>query len=254
VDRCVNLRLYVLLPVLKGSNLEACTWEEVKMAASPGTEFFIDALDYGPSSIETYLDEELAAPFIVEKAMWADKQGFDAIIIDCMGDPAIHSCREVVRKPIVGPLISTISIASTLGEKFSIVTVLEESVPLFRRKVREYGFEDKLASVRYVNVPVLELDSRRKETEQALAEEVAKSAEDGADSAILGCTGMIGMARAVRERVSIPVIDSGVAQIKYAEMLVSLGLTHSQLPYPKPREKLRKIPSQYEEQLRLRAS
>jgi len=234
----------VLLPILHNEALEETTRREIAMAAGPGTEFIVDSLEMGPASIETYLDEEIAAPWIVEKAIRADKDGYDAIIIDCMGDPAIHSVREAVRKPVVGPLMATTSIACNLGEKFSIVTVLKETIPLFRRKIREYNLEHRLASVRYVNVPVLELDERREEVKNQLIEESIQAINDGADSIILGCTGMIGMAKDMQQSLNVPVIDPGVAQVKYAEMLVQLGVRHSPITYPTPRPKTRIIPSQ----------
>ncbi|GBC69349.1 Glutamate racemase [archaeon HR01] len=238
------MKLYVLLPILHDEALVNVTRQEIASAVSPGTEFIVDSLEMGPASIETYLDEEVAAPWIVEKAIKADKDGYDAIIIDCMGDPAIHSVREAVRKPVVGPLMATTSIACNLGDKFSIVTVLKESVPLFKRKIREYGLEHRLASVRYVNVPVLELESRKEEVKNQLVEESIQAVKEGADTIILGCTGMIGMAKNMQRQLHVPVIDPGVAQVKYAEMLVSLGLVHSPNTYPNPRAKTRLIPSQ----------
>ena len=228
------MKLYVLLPILHDEALVNVTRQEIASAASPGTEFIVDSLEMGPASIETYLDEEVAAPWIVEKAIKADKDG----------DPAIHSVREAVRKPVVGPLMATTSIACNLGDKFSIVTVLKESVPLFKRKIREYGLEHRLASVRYVNVPVLELESRKEEVKNQLVEESIQAVKEGADTIILGCTGMIGMAKNMQRQLHVPVIDPGVAQVKYAEMLVSLGLVHSPNTYPNPRAKTRLIPSQ----------
>ncbi|MEM2686981.1 MAG: aspartate/glutamate racemase family protein, partial [Thermoproteota archaeon] len=148
------------------------------------------------------------------------------------------------RKPVIGPLMASTSIACNLGEKFSIVTVLGESVPIFKRKIREYGLEHKLASVRYVNIPVLALESRKDEVRNQLIEESIQAINDGADSIILGCTGMIGMAKNIQQHVNVPVIDPGVAQVKYAEMLVSLGLSHSPTVYPTPRQKTRIIPPQ----------
>lgn len=238
------MKLYVLLPILHDNALENVTRQETASAVSPGTEFMVDSLEMGPASIETYLDEEVAAPWIVEKAIQADKNGYDAIIISCMGDPAIHSVREAVSKPVVGPLMATTSIACNLGEKFSIVTVLKETIPIFRRKIREYGLEHRLASVRYVNVPVLELESRKDEVKNQLIEESIQAVNDGADSVILGCTGMIGMAKDMQRHLNVPVIDPGIAQVKYAEMLVSLSLRHSPSAYPRPRMKTRIIPSQ----------
>lgn len=237
------MKLYVLLPILHNDALENVTRQEIASAVSPGTEFTVDSLEMGPASIETYMDEEIAAPWIIEKAIKADKDGYDAIIIDCMGDPAIHSVREAVKKPVVGPLMATTSIACNLGERFSIVTVLEESFPLFRRKIREYGLEHRLASIRCIDVPVLELESRKDEVRDQLVEESIQAVNEGADSIILGCTGMIGIAKSMQQHLNVPVIDPGVAQVKYAEMLVSLGLSHSPTVYPSPRAKTRIIPS-----------
>jgi len=67
--------------------------------------------------------------------------------------------------------------------------------------------------------------------------------EDGAHVLIFGCTGMIGLDKDVREGLAkqgisdVPVIDPGILNLKIAEALADIGLTHSKRTYPMPPEK-----------------
>jgi allantoin racemase len=236
------MRIYVVVPILKNEILEEITYKELEGYKRKDTEINIVSLEKGPASIESAYDEELAAPWILEKVKEAEEKGFDAVIIDCMGDPALDAARELVNIPVIGPAQASMSLASTLGEKFSIVTVLKNVVPLFWRSARKYGFESKLSSVRYVEIPVLEIEKKKAEVEAKLINESKKAIEeDGADVIILGCTGFIGMARKIQETLHIPVIDPAPAALKLAESLIDLKLFTSKLAYPKPPLKERKI-------------
>lgn len=46
--------------------------------------------------------------------------------------------------------------AAMLGLKFSVVTVLYAVIPMFRNNAKIYGVAEKLASVRVVDIPLLE--------------------------------------------------------------------------------------------------
>ncbi|MEM2369435.1 MAG: AroM family protein [Candidatus Bathyarchaeia archaeon] len=234
------MRIFVILPILRNEVFEDITRRELEVAKRKDTEIYVVSLDEGPASIESAYDEELAAPWILERVKEAEDKGFDAIIIDCMGDPALHAAREIVNIPVIGPCQASLSIASMICDRFSVITVLDRLLPLFRRKIREYGFEDKLSSVRSVEVPVLELEKKREEVKARLLSEAKKALEvDGAEAIILGCTGMVGMAKELQENLKVPVIDPAVASIKMAEILVDMGISQSKRGYPKPPEKLR---------------
>jgi allantoin racemase len=89
-------------------------------------------------------------------------------------------------------------------------------------------------------IPVLELQKDPDATFHALAEEGRKAIElDGAEVLILGCTGMTGMAEKVSKELGVFVVDPLPTAIKFAETLVSLGLSHSKIAYPTPPEKAR---------------
>jgi allantoin racemase len=57
-------------------------------------------------------------------------------------------------------------------------------------------------------------------------------AEQGAEALVLGCGATTGLAAQVTQELGIPVLDPGLTAMKYAEMLVDLGLSHSKRTYP----------------------
>ena len=63
--------------------------------ASPETQVDVVKLNNGPASIEDSLDEYYAAPEILSRVIEAEKQGYDAVVDHCFGDPALHAARDV---------------------------------------------------------------------------------------------------------------------------------------------------------------
>lgn len=68
------------------------------------TELSHAQIEYGPASIECDYDEMLATPATVARIIEAERDGMDAVIINCMGDPGMQAGREVVRMPVISTL------------------------------------------------------------------------------------------------------------------------------------------------------
>ncbi|RLF98803.1 hydrogenase expression protein HupH, partial [Thermococci archaeon] len=182
----------------------------------------------------------------LNKTIEAEKKGCDGVIIDCFGDPAVKAAREIVDIPVLGAAEPSMLFACSLGHKFSVVTVLENVIPMIENIAKVLGVKEKLASVRSVDIPVLELHDKEK-LKNALYKEMLKAIkEDKAHVLILGCTGMMGVAKSLHEMLEkegydVPVIDPAAASIKFLEALIGLGVKQSRLTYMKPPEKERKI-------------
>ena len=233
------MKINVIVPILKNEHFERITYKEFKGAARSDTEISVVSLNKGPASIESMYDDYIASPWILEKVKKAEKEGHDAVIIDCMGDPALNAARELVNIPVIGPCQASMALAYVVSEKFSVVTVLKRVIPMFDRLAKVYGFTEKLASVRSIEIPVLELE-KEDVAKAALLEESKKAIDcDGVDAIILGCTGMIGMAKGLQNALGISVIDPAIASLKLAESLVDMKISHSKTVYPSPPEKLR---------------
>lgn len=173
---------------------------------------------------------------------WVETGNYDAIVIQSALDPALFAAREVSPIPVLGCTESAVHLASLLGNRFSFLCTAPVETKVIPEKVAVYGLSQKLASVRCINLPVPEVKERRNIDGQLEAmEETAVKAieEDGAETLILGCTGLTWMAPDLRTRLEergypAPVIQPIWAAVSFARMLVKLGLRHSPLAFPQP--------------------
>jgi allantoin racemase len=236
------MKIRVIVPH-PSKEFEAHARNALSPAARPDTELSVVSLDKGPASTESRYERATAVPDTVAKIVQAEKDGAEAVIPDCMGDPGLEEGRERVSIPVIGPTETSMHFAAMLGHRFSVVTVLDRLAPYFEECATRTGQRGRLASVRSVNIPVLELGDQARAV-QALVEEAAKAVrDDGAHVIFFGCTGMTGLAKQVEEGLKkegitdVPVIDPAVLALKVAEALAEMGLSHSKRTYPLPPEK-----------------
>jgi allantoin racemase len=238
------MKILVLLPLLKDEAIERETKLEMARLARPDVQFSLKSLDSGPASIESEFDDRVASPYVLDEIVRAEADGYDAVFVSCMGDVATNAARELVRIPVIAPYQTCMAVAFTLGDKFGVVTIVENIVPNFLRKAREYGLAGNLAGVRSINVPVLELDRRRSFVLESMVKESRKLIDDyGADSIIMGCTGLVGMAPMLQQEIGVPVLDPTPISLKFAELLVTSRISHSPKAFHKPPAKLRRLPN-----------
>lgn len=239
------MKLTIIIPIVgnaptEGVRKEASAW------VSPGTQIDIRRIQRGTASIESEYDEALAGSGILAEVEAAAAEGADGIFISCFRDPAVHAAREVVDVPVVGGFEPAMLTALSLGEKVGIVTVLPNVVPMLHGLIRRYALTDRCRSVRVVDIPVLSLDEP-----DILLERLAKQAGEAvalheADVMVLGCTGMIGVATRLQERLAaetggthVPVVDPTGAALQWLQSLVRLGLRPSRTTYMPPPAKER---------------
>src|SRR4030066_2435457 len=118
------MKICIINPVITTS-WELDTQKEYSSFARPGTLVKTVSLDWGPASVETRRDDALATPDILNKTIQAEKDGFDAVIIDCMADPGLFSAREVVNIPVIGPVEASMHLAAILAHRFSFISLLD---------------------------------------------------------------------------------------------------------------------------------
>jgi allantoin racemase len=220
------------------------TLDEVAPFERPDLTISQTDIDMGPPSIESEYDEAMSLPGILAKAIEAEREGVSALVIDCMGDPGLKACREVVSIPVLGPCETSMHLAAMLGETFSVVTVLDSVKPMFYNHAKLYGVAERMASVRVVNISVLDIEKEMETLNCRLAEEAYKAVtEDGAHAIVLGCTGFFGCAEAIHKYltekigVNIPVIDPIPATVLLAASMVDAGLAQSKKTYATPPQK-----------------
>lgn len=206
-------------------------------AASSGTRVSIATIPAGTPSIESRRDEALVTPWVLLAARQAEAEGCDAIAVDCMLDPGVQAAREVVGIPVVGPCEASMHLAATLGHAFSVISVAEHHRTLMIEQARRFGVEPRLASVRSLDIPVLDLDDDPDLTFAAMVLRAREAVElDHAEVIVLGCTGLAGQAAEIQRTlaaagIDVPVIDPSAAATRVLETTVSMGLGSSRVTY-----------------------
>ncbi len=200
----------------------------------PHTEITTVQPQAGPESIESFYDEYLAIPSILEQIILDTNS--DAFILACWGDPGIEAAREITSKPVVGIAEASLYVANMVAAKWSVVTTLHRVRDMVEKTIQKTGFTDRCASVRTTKLSVLDTEQDRMATLNVLIEASQLAIQqDGAEAICLGCAGMSGLEQQLEDCLGVPVIDAVAAAVKMAESLVSLGKTTSkQLTYRLP--------------------
>lgn len=195
-------------------------------------------ISHGPASIESMYEEYLSIPSTAERMLELEKLGYDAAILGCFGDPGLDGIREVIHNMIiVAPAESSYLLASMCGYRFSVITATDSLTKVMSQLARRYGLEGRLASVRAVNIPVLDLQDNKDLAMSVFHQEAEKAVqEDGADTLVIGCMSLAFLAadHQLVIEAEAPVINPVMATVKVAESLGAMGLVHSKVAFPTP--------------------
>ncbi|QIN80102.1 aspartate/glutamate racemase family protein [Rubrobacter marinus] len=209
-----------------------------RLAARPGTEILAVSPESGPASIESYYDEYLCIPGVLDEVRKGEQEGADAYVIACYGDPGLQAAREVTEAPVVGIAEASLYMASMLAARFSIVTVLPRIRTMLEEMVDGYGMTRRVVSIRTTPLCVLDIEEDPEHSWQMVRDDARRAVEeDDAEAVLLGCAGMADFANSLEEELGVPVIDGVVAAVKFAEGIVDLGKKTSKLKTYKPPEK-----------------
>lgn len=191
----------------------------------PDTEVEVRSLARGPHHLEYHAYEAAVVPDILATVVQAERDGFDVAVIGCFYDTGLRAAREVATEiAVAAPCESALHIASTLGDGFSVVVGRRKWIPEMRDNVLRYGYRDRLASFRAVELGVHDFQTDPELTYARLKAAATDAiAHDGAEVIVLGCTAEFGFFTEIQEMLGVPVVDATVGPFKYAELLGELA-------------------------------
>ena len=98
------MRIKVLIPN-SGMDRKTLNARETMLsrAVSTETEISVDCIQSGPVSIESVTDEVFAGPLLLQEAIRAEREGYDAFVVYSFSDLAITAHLENVDIPVIGP-------------------------------------------------------------------------------------------------------------------------------------------------------
>ncbi len=214
-------------------------WDEnvesdYKRLKRPDTTIDIIHLKHGPEAIQSEYDEANVTPFILEEVTLSVRQAYDAIIIYCFSDPALHAAREISTIPVLSIGESSQLFAMALADRIGILATVDQTIPKLRRKLAAKGISSRFPSIQALNIPVLDYDQPEKVMGQALQVANLMVNQDKVEALILGCGSLFDIKERLELDLSLPVVAPGEVALKHAEMLVELRLSHSKKSFMKP--------------------
>ena len=152
-----------------------------------------------PNTIPDAAACKKATPFVVEKSRWAEVQGYDAVVVNCMLDPGVREAKRVVDIPVVGLREATRAIASLVGEN--------------------------PAHIYPGGLSPLELaDDEERTTLGLLSKGRRQISMRGADVLIPNCAYLGGLAQRLQVELGVPVLANRQIGLRCGELLATFRL------------------------------
>jgi allantoin racemase len=190
---------------------EACA--PLRMAGGPAIECV--TLKEGPPGIETQQHVDgVVAPML--RLVREKEAEYAAFVIACYSDPGLHSVREATRKPVLGISECGILTALTLGQRFGVIAILQQSIPRHLRYVAALGVTERLAAELPVGLKVVELSDEEKTFGRMVAVGKALREQHGADVVVMGCAGMARYRKPLQDEIGVPVVEPTQAAVSMA--------------------------------------
>ncbi len=212
--------------------------EMVRPVLHPETEVEYRFPERSGDFLRSLYAEHLNSVLVIEEALKAEAEGFDAVFIACWNDP-LWEAREVLSIPVGSVSEQTMLAALTMGRRFAVVTVSEKTTVAIERDIRAYGLTDR-AIVRPVRAitPESDLDAilAANDPERVKAEIVPRweavareCIRDGAEVILIGCTFYGPLLRAAGftsvPGTGVPVVDGATVGLKYTETMGEIAKT-----------------------------
>lgn len=194
--------------------------QEAARSASPGTTLTAVTATAGVAYIETRFEALLGAHAAAELVAH-HAPGHDAVVLAAFGDPGLLALRELLPQPVTGLTEAALMTACQLGQRVGIIAISRRITAWYRDCVHAYGLGSRLAGIRHLDTPLRDVGAVQQahgDALVALAEQAV--AEDGADVIVLAGAPLAGLARQVRDRLPVPVVDGVSAAVRQAELLV----------------------------------
>ena len=148
---------------------------------------------------------------------------YDAAIVAAFGDPGLGAARELFDIPVVGLAEAGMLTACMLGGRFSIVTFSQALGPWYQECVDWHRLGGRCASIRMLDGNFRSISDVQSEKAELLVELAMRAIdEDGADVIVLAGAPLSGLARLVRDRIPVPVVDCAPAAMRQAATLAAL--------------------------------
>jgi len=139
-----------------------------------------------------------------------------AFVIACFSDPGLHAAREVTSKPVFGIAECSIATALTRGDRFGIISILDNAVVRHRRLIRSLGLSDRFGGDIAIGIGIQGLGDESAVLERMTSAGARLRDEHACDVLIMGCAGMARYRQRLETSLRLPVIEPTFAAVTMA--------------------------------------
>jgi len=174
----------------------------------------------GPEGIETDAHVAEVIPAVLHTIQ---SEQADAYVIACFSDPGVDDARRKTAKPVLGIAEAAFLTAMGVGERFGVISILDDSLPRHRHRLQSLHALGRLAADRAIGVGVSQLNGPDVLEKLCTVGRLLRDV-DHADTIILGCAGMGAYKDPLQDALGVPVIDPVKAAVALAGAFVTLDL------------------------------
>ncbi len=168
-----------------------------------GPDFHVATLAEGPRGIYSWRDWHAVVEPLCHLV---ERERADLFIIACASDPGIEALRASTTTPVLGIFRCAVAAAAARTERFGVIALVNASKARHMAALRALGLAGRLAGEIAMNVSIETLLDPRA-ARARLVEAGRALVQQGAESVILGCTGMAHHRAALEAELGVPVID-----------------------------------------------
>lgn len=220
----MTLRVKIISP-LKATEADlARRQQRYSEHARPETSVSVLNLASGPGALNSSGDILTSAAAIFQTGARINPQDCEAILIDCVFDPAVDELQEATGIPTFGPTRTTLPLIKLVAPDFSIIARSQRQCALLAELVIQEGYGDQLRSVRALDISYEEAKEVETFNRVMLSRLEAAVAQDGAKAIMFGSTTMALTAEMRVKAQDRPLFMPGMTALRTIEQLWFDGL------------------------------
>ena len=215
--------------------------------ASPGTQIDIaPPIEYagpdpdpGTGGTDRHLRWYMSIPAIVQKTVWAEQNGYDAVIQSNNFEHGVEAARLAVKIPVLGLCRTTMLLAANFADRIGVTVPLDGYFVLARHVIESHGLERFVSGMRslsFEDVPAPEMvDTLRPLMYERTIEVMRGLVKDTGAECIVPLGGAVIPSvldpDELTRQVGVTVFNPRAVGVRMAELCVNLGITQSPLTY-----------------------
>ena len=138
------------------------------------------------------------------------------VIVSAFGDPGRDQLAITLNCPVTGIAEASMAEAAQAGRRFAVVTTTPALAASITRMVFSYGYGAQFAGTRFTSGDPVEIMTNPHRLEEELLRSCEAAIRDGAERIVIGGGPLAGVARNLRKRLSVELVEPIPAAVRLA--------------------------------------